>query len=457
MKRIKYLVVLFIVLIITVGCFNQNNKPEVITTKTSISGVIKDITIDSLTVEKNEKDYTFDLEQFKDKNNLELFIGDEINIDFNGTVYSNKDFQDEAEINDIKVEKYAPLELDSSWELDGVFSEYYTLAYRKLLTMTTEEKIGQVLFSRVPQEKQIETVTNYHLGGYILFGRDFKGQTKEAVVETISSYQNNSNIPLIIAVDEEGGDVVRVSSNPNLRSKRFKSSQELYSAGGFDAIKEDTISKSTLLSSLGINMNLSPLADVSTSKDDYIYDRSFGHDANLTSTYIKTVIDASKNGKVTFTLKHFPGYGNNADTHTGIAIDNRSLESFKTNDFLPFQAGIDEGALAILVSHNIMTSVDSNKPASLSKPVHDVLKNDLKFTGMIMTDDLEMGAIKKYTSASPEVDALNAGNHLLIITNFESATENIKKALENNTLSMDTLNKASLKVLAYKYYVGLLS
>lgn len=240
-----------------------------------------------------------------------------------------------------------------------------------------------------------------------------------------------------------------------MSSSKFKSSQELYNEGGFELIKNDTIQKNNLLYELGINVNLAPVADISTNENDYIYSRSFGKDALETSKYIKTVISASKSTNVSNVLKHFPGYGSNLDTHTGISIDNRTIEDFRNNDFLPFKSGIEEGAEAILVSHNIITNIE-NIPASLSKNVHNILRNELNFTGIIMTDDLAMSAIKNYVNDSPSVMALKAGNDLIIITDYLTGINDIKEALKNGNLEESLIDKAVLRVLSWKYYKGLL-
>ena len=335
-----------------------------------------------------------------------------------------------------------------------LFEDYYNKSNELLNTMTIDEKISQLFLVRVP-DNSLEEVQKYQFGGYILFGKDTKNLTKDELKNKIGSWQNVSKIPLLIAVDEEGGTVVRVSSNKNLRETKFKSSQELYNEGGFDLIRDDTIEKNNLLYELGINVNLAPVADISTNLDDYMYDRSFGKDCNYTKEYIKTVIKASKDTKVSNVLKHFPGYGSNVDTHTGIAIDNRTLDEFRNKDFIPFIEGINEGAEAILVSHNIIKNIE-NVPASLSKNIHNILSNELKFSGIIMTDDLEMSGITKYTTESPSVMALKAGNDLIIITDYLTGINDIKNALNNNEINEDLINKAVLKIIAWKYYKGLI-
>ena len=248
--------------------------------------------------------------------------------------------------------------------------------------------------------------------------------------------------------------VVRISSNPKIRSEKFLSSRELNQLGGMNKIKEDTIEKSTLLKELGLNVNLAPVVDVSTNSSDYMYERTIGENTDITSEFAKTVIKASKGKEVSYTLKHFPGYGNNRDTHTGSSTDNRTLDDIKKNDLPPFKAGIDEGAEAVLVSHNIVNSIDSSNPASLSPSVHNLLRNDLGFTGVIITDDLAMGATSSIDDAV--VKAMLAGNDLLIVTDYEESINKIKKAIQDGTISEEQINKLAFRVLAWKYYKGIM-
>ena len=273
-----------------------------------------------------------------------------------------------------------------------------------LASLTLEEKVGQLFFVRVPDTDAVSDVSTYHLGGYILFGRDTADKTADALIQTIQSYQDaaavDTGIPLLIGVDEEGGTVVRVSSNPHLRASKFPSPQKAYASGGMEAVLADTREKDRLLSALGFNVNLSPVADVSTNPADFMYDRTFGQDAAATADYVAQVVSQMAEDGMGSVLKHFPGYGNNVDTHTGIAVDQRPLESFTSSDFLPFQAGMESGGgkTAVLVSHNIMTAVDGDLPASLSPKVHGLLRTDLGFDGVVMTDDLAMEAVAAYSA-----------------------------------------------------------
>lgn len=337
----------------------------------------------------------------------------------------------------------------------GIFNDYYELALKKVNNMTLEEKVGQMIFARMPSGNVKSVINDYHVGGFILFGVDFKNKTKKQVIDEIKSLQDEIRIPLLLGVDEEGGSVVRISSNSNLYSHRFLSPQEVYNNAGMDGIINDTIEKSKLLNELGLNVNLAPVADVSFDSNDFIYDRSFGASATDTSEYIRNVVKTYNDNNMGSCLKHFPGYGNNVDTHTGIAVDNRDYNTFLESDFLPFKAGIEEGVPSILVSHNIVNSMDKNYPASLSKKVHEILRNDLVFTGVIMTDDLAMDAITLYID-NPYVEAVKAGNDLLITTDYKKTYQSILEAVKNGNIDEELIDKAVIRVIAWKYKLKLI-
>ena len=332
-----------------------------------------------------------------------------------------------------------------------------------LASMTLEEKVGQLFFVRVPDAEAVSDVSTYHLGGYILFSRDTADQTADSLIQTIQSYQDaaeaDTGIPLLIGVDEEGGTVVRVSSNPHLRASKFRSPQKAYADGGMEAVLADTREKDLLLSALGFNVNLAPVADVSTDPADFMYDRTFGQDASATADYVSQVVTRMAEDGMGSALKHFPGYGNNVDTHTGIAVDERPLETFETSDFLPFQAGLEAGGgmTSVLVTHNIMTAVDDALPASLSPAVHDLLREQLCFDGVVMTDDLAMEAVAAYSAdGAVAVMALEAGNDLVITTDYRTQIPKVIEAVESGALSEDTIDTACRRVLTWKQELGMI-
>ena len=327
-----------------------------------------------------------------------------------------------------------------------------------LSAMTLEEKVGQMFFVRCPETGGAELAAQYKVGGYLLFGRDFKDKTAQQVRDDIQSYQDASGIPLLIGTDEEGGTVVRVSANPNLRSTRFSSPQKLYAEGGLDRIRSDTEEKDALLLSLGINVNLAPVCDISSDSSSFIYPRTLGQDAETTSDYIRTVVGQMKSDGIGMVLKHFPGYGGSADTHTGQALDPRPLSDFEKNDLLPFEAGIDAGAQAVLVSHNIVACLDADYPASLSPAVHALLRDRLGFDGVIMTDDLAMQAVTDFTgNENAAVLAVQAGNDLIISSDFVTQYHAVLDAVKNGTLRKNDIEQAAQRVILWKIQLGLIS
>lgn len=323
--------------------------------------------------------------------------------------------------------------------------------------MTLEEKVGQMFFVRCRKNTAVADIKQYHPAGYILFANDVEGETPNSLKAKIERYQTAANVPLLIGVDEEGGTVTRVSRFAAFRSERFASPQDLFAQGGLDKVARDAREKSIFLKNLGFNVNLAPVCDLSTDPGDFIYPRAFGQDAAATSAYVSTVVLAMRGSGMGSTLKHFPGYGNNVDTHTGIAQDQRSYETFVTADFLPFEAGIAAGADSVLVSHNVVASMDPNLPASLSPKVHEILRRELGFHGVVMTDDLVMNAIRQYTgNEQAAVQAAQAGNDLLIATDFNVQIPAVVQAVKEGRIPLDQVEQSVRRVLRWKMRMGLL-
>ena len=332
----------------------------------------------------------------------------------------------------------------------------------RIANMTLEEKVGQLFFVRCPETGAAEDVETYHLGGLLLFGRDYKDAggawlTEDAFTSALASYQAAADIPLFIGSDEEGGTVTRASKNPNLFSAPLPSPQELYTAEGMDGLLSTTRTYNEQLKALGINVNFAPVCDVSTDAGDFIYARSFGKDAQTTADYIAKAVTEYEAAGVACVLKHFPGYGNNVDTHTGIAVDERSYETFETADLLPFSAGIAAGAPFVLVSHNIVNCMDASLPASLSPKVHEILRGTLGFDGLIVTDDLAMDAVKSYAQdGSVAVLALQAGNDMIVTTDYRTQIPQVIAAVQSGEIDEREIDAHVYRVLHEKQALGLI-
>lgn len=205
-------------------------------------------------------------------------------------------------------------------------------------------------------------------------------------------------------------------------------------------------------------LNLAPVCDVSVNPADYIYKRTLGKDARTTASYIEAVVQQMQKSGIGSVLKHFPGYGPNGDTHLGFVRDDRPMETFLKEDFLPFQAGIDAGTPSILVSHNIVSCMDSSLPASLSPVVHQLLRENLKFDGVILTDDLSMNAIcSQYGLEESAVLAVQAGNDMIISTDFEAQIPAVLQAVQDGTVPQSQIDNSVLRILRWKQQLGLLT
>lgn len=320
-----------------------------------------------------------------------------------------------------------------------------------------EQRVGQLFLARCNDATALNDIGSYHLGGFVLFGVDFDGQTPDSIREKITAYQAAASIPMLISVDEEGGTVNRISKNTAFRSSPFPSARESYAKGGLEQMLAVEEEKCQLLSSLGIQVNLGPVCDISTQPDAFMYQRSLGLEPQETATAVAATVRVMNAYKIGSVLKHFPGYGNNADTHTGIAVDERSLAQLEENDLLPFLAGFQAGTGAVMVSHTIVQALDAEHPASLSPAVHDYIRNVMGYDGVIITDDLVMQAITdRYGAGEAAVMAVLAGNDLLCSTDYVTQYEAVLAAVREGRIDMDTLNSAVRRVLRWKQSLNLI-
>lgn len=468
----KFLIFCFVYIIFCLNIFftsckgqkedNYFNIKEVAKEKTvqeikELHGIVKEAAMNTLIVTSKGKDYHFmttDVDVTTEETGI--LIDNPVLVYYRGILKENSDGE-EVEIVKIQVMDKKDIINEKSNENIDTQEVIKNKALEILDRMSIEEKVGQMFIARSPRSEAAEKVKEYNLGGYILFARDFADKKKDEIIANIENYQNAAKISMFIGVDEEGGTVNRVSKNRNLRAVPFWSPQALYETGGYTLIKSDTKEKCNLLKSLGINLNFSPVCDVSTDSKDFIYERSFGKNAEETSKYIELVVKTMKNENMGSVLKHFPGYGNNADTHMGIVYDKRSYESFEKYDFLPFKAGINAGASMVLVSHNVVNAMDEDNPASISPKIHDILRNELGFVGPIITDDLAMEGVRGFAKDGEiAVKAVEAGNDLLCSSNIEIQIPAVIEAVKDGKIKEKIIDEAVLRILKTKIKLGII-
>lgn len=324
-----------------------------------------------------------------------------------------------------------------------------------LAQMTPEEKAGQVVLGRFPESSEVEQAQTYHLGGYTLFAEDFKDVTPEQAAERSARLQQAMPLGMLLAADEEGGSIVRLSKFPQYRAEPFPAPQDALENGGLAGVAADAAEKAALLRSAGLNMNLAPVCDLPRSADDYIAPRAFGTDEPQVSAAVGAAAASYAENGLICTLKHFPGYGDNADTHTGISIDKRPLEELERLDLKPFAAGIAAGAPVVMVSHNIVECLDDSLPASLSPQSYAKLR-DMGFGGVIMTDDLSMKAVDGFCEDNAAVTAFLAGADLLCCTDYAQAVQALTAAVDDGRISAQRLDESVTRILLMKIEYGII-
>ena len=327
-----------------------------------------------------------------------------------------------------------------------------------LNSMTLEEKIGQLFIVRYENIDEEDEVKQYQLGGITFYGKDFRYEDKDSIIELINSLQSDVKIPMFMSVDEEGGSVARVSRWYQYRSEIFLSPRDYYEQGGLDLVLQMEEEKAQLLSSLGLNMNLSPVADISDKPGAFMYDRSLGEDAYTTAEFVCRTAKISADYGVGSVIKHFPGHGNNTDTHFYTTRDTRSLEELKENDLIPFQAAMDDGYSAVMIGHTVVEALDDEYPASLSKKVHDYIRKQMSFDGVIMPDALDMDTVSSsFNGENVAVLAIMAGNDILCTSEYKEQYEAVLQAVKDNKISIEQIDESVLRILKWKLQLGIIS
>ena len=330
---------------------------------------------------------------------------------------------------------------------------------QKLDNMTLDEKIGQMItigidgYSVDDTAKQL--ITDKKVGGVILFKNNINDSNQLLqLINDIKGINSTNKIPIFISVDQEGGRVNRLPSE-------IKSlpSNEIIGNKNDNKLAYD-IGKNIgyALGSFGFNMDFAPVLDVNSNPNNTVIgDRSFSNDKDKVASLGASEINGFKDSNIISVAKHFPGHGDTAtDSHYALPIINKTLDELKSVEFVPFKKAIEEKVPAIMVSHILMPQIDANNPASMSKTIiTDILRKDLKFDGLIVTDDMTMGAVTNELDITTAcINSINAGADLLLVChgydNEINVINAIKDAVNNGIISIDTINSSVYKILSLK-------
>lgn len=331
--------------------------------------------------------------------------------------------------------------------------------------MTLDQKLGQMMivqFEGPDYGLDISTMINqYNVGAVILFTVNNNIQTKDQLRTLNAQMQKNSAIPLALAIDQEGGTVDRLASLDG----PHPSATSIGATNNPNKAMEQGIEDARDLSSYGFNVNLAPVVDVNNVFNDQLYLRTFGNNPTIVTQMAAAYLRGlQQSGKVMGTIKHFPGLGDVInDPHISVPHLTRPLSKLESIDWAPYRSLIQQGNVhLIMVTHEIVTAVDSTQPSSLSsKLVTGILRKQMGFQGVIMTDSLTMeGITAYYSTAQAAALAVEAGSDLLMgarSPNEVAAMINgIKQALTAGQISQQRIDASVYRILMLKYQMGLL-
>lgn len=303
-----------------------------------------------------------------------------------------------------------------------------------------------------------QALAKYPVGGLVYFSKNILNpqQTEEMLKNTWEYSKEVMKIPVYLGVDEEGGTVARVGQNSNFSVPRYTSMREIGDSGDIAKAYQAGNAIGSYLKELGFNMDFAPDADVITNPENKVIgNRSFGTDGELVGNMAMEAARGFKDSGIAPCVKHFPGHGGTkGDTHEGYAYTDKTIEQLKEQELVPFQKAVEGKIDFIMVSHiSVPASEAGDTPASLSSVlINGLLKEDMGYEGIVITDAMNMGAISQaYSSAQAAVEAFNAGADMLLMPeNFEEAYQGILTGVREGVVSEERLNEGVLRILKAK-------
>ncbi|MCT1835365.1 beta-N-acetylhexosaminidase [Kocuria palustris] len=350
--------------------------------------------------------------------------------------------------------------------------------------MTLEEKAGQVLLATwsgadpASVDAQISQIEDLHLGGVIVMGANVPTADGQGITEEAGAGGGASNVdveamrsqndrvgaalspeerswPGIIGVDQEGGSVARLAEPLTV----WPSAQTVGAADDPELTREAAAGMGAELAGLGFTMDFAPVADVTSPDDAVVQDRAYSDDPEIVSEQTVAAMSGLSDAGLISSPKHFPGHGSvSTDSHVGLPVQQTPVETLKDEDWAPFRAAVDAGAPTIMMGHIAVSDWTDQVPATLEPKAYQALREDLGFQGAVVTDALDMGALKDVVGPGRPVDsgvttpagaALQAGADLLVMPEDEAAAHSdIVQAVESGAIPQQRLDEAAARVVA---------
>ncbi|MBQ9968488.1 MAG: glycoside hydrolase family 3 [Oscillospiraceae bacterium] len=341
------------------------------------------------------------------------------------------------------------------------------LASAYLAEMTLEEKLWQLIFTTPDDLAQVDGATlagettknaleEMPVGGLCYFSNNLIDAEQTATM--LEGTQGFAKTPLFLATDEEGGVVSRLGSNEAMGVDKLEAAA-VYGAGDVLTLRQHTQTLAEQMTALGFNMDFAPVADVLLDPNNTeIGTRAYSDIAAVAGAMSATMAETLQQNGIIACLKHFPGHGSTtADSHEGTSVSTRTLEQLRAEEFLSFSVGIDKGVKFVMMSHLTNENL-SEIPSSLSPNIVGLLREELGFEGIIITDSLKMGAIvHNFTAADAAVKAIEAGCDMLLMPNsLEVAYDGLVNAVLDGTLTEERIDESVLRILTVKYEMGIM-
>lgn len=329
----------------------------------------------------------------------------------------------------------------------------------KVEAMSLDEKVGQLVvvgFDGYTMSDNINSLIKENkVGGVILFSKNVENSNQLVrLTNSIKTSNAQNKIPLFISVDEEGGRVSRMPTE----IKKLPSNKVIgkKNDGDFSYSIGKIIGEE--LKAFGFNMDFAPVMDINSNPaNSVIGDRSFGNNVDIVNKLGIKTMEGIMDSNIIPVVKHFPGHGDTfVDSHVGLPIVNKDLTQLNNFELIPFNEAIKNNVDAIMVSHILLNKLDVDFPASMSKVIiTDILRGNLKFQGVVITDDMTMGAIiKNYDIGDASVKSINAGSDLILVChdfdNELKVINSLKAAVQNNIITEERLNESVYRILKLK-------
>ena len=330
---------------------------------------------------------------------------------------------------------------------------------QRIQAMTTEEKIGQLVIAGIDgtalDENGMALIGQYRVGGVILYGSNIIDPAQlTSLLNSLKTANKGSVAPLLLCVDQEGGRIDRMP--PALH--RLPTAQAVGGLGKEELAFHMYKAIAGEIRAFGFNLDFAPVLDVNSNPDNpVIGNRSFGATADTVGKMGIQAMKGLMSGGVIPVIKHFPGHGDTAvDSHIGLPVMNHSLDSLRRRELIPFAYAISEGAEAVLMAHILLPEIDRDNPSSFSRTIiTGVLRGELGFDGVVITDDMTMGAIvQNYDIAESAVKAILAGSDIVLVAHdFELETKvinGLRQAAAAGVLTSERIDESVCRILKLK-------